>query len=136
MRAGTAYSNLCGQEQLREGERPLGAARKGEEVDRVEKGEGSEEEMILKRIIHQIIQIEIKIICFIETYDLEILSLLSGILPRPRKKRSPLECPRTWRFLRYQKVLLKQNRSMIATLPGGRPFMGDHLEVVCLLQAG
>ncbi len=45
MRAGTAYSNLRGQEQLREGERPLGAARKGEEVDRVEKGEGAEEEM-------------------------------------------------------------------------------------------
>lgn len=45
MRAGTAYSHLRGQEQLREGERPRRAAREGEEVDIVEKGEGAEEEM-------------------------------------------------------------------------------------------
>lgn len=89
--------------------------------------------MILKRIIHQMIQIEIKIICFIETYDLEILSLLQHL---PQGRKEVLWNVQEPGSLRYQKEFPKKIISMIATLPGGRPFMGDHLEVVCLLQAG
>lgn len=42
----------------------------------------------------------------------------------------------TWRPLRYQEVLLDQSRSMIARLPGDKRIaMGEHLDLVCLLQA-
>jgi hypothetical protein len=50
--------------------------------------------------------------------------------------RRPLERLRARRPLRYQKVLAFSPRSMIAALPGDRKvFMGEHLELVCLLQA-
>jgi len=53
-----------------------------------------------------------------------------------RPSRSALERAGTRRPLRHQEVLLLPPRSMIAKLPGDKKlFMGEHIELVCLLQA-
>ena len=54
---------------------------------------------------------------------------------QPAKKINHVEHHRTRRPLRHPKVSPLRPRSMIAQLPGRKNFMGDHLELVCLLQA-
>jgi len=46
----------------------------------------------------------------------------------PHSSLGPVECSRTRRSLRYQKVTMIQVRSMIAQMPGDKKiFMGNHL---------